>query len=77
MCRMRYYAPLPVQRLLLSYPWRLPGSNSGFDGRSPSPIFFNIVPASGTTPDRITITASDQGVRQPATTVTFERTKAN
>jgi hypothetical protein len=72
-----YYQPVPIQRLLLSYPWRLPGSNSGFDGRSPSPIFFRIVPGSGTTPDKITITASDQGVLQPATTVTFEKTKAN
>lgn len=72
-----YYQPVPVQRLLMEYPWRLPGSQSGFDGRSPSPNFFTVTPGTAGAPDQITITASNQGVLQPATEVTFVRTRAN
>jgi len=67
-----YYAPSISQ--LPGYPWRFPGGQSGADGRSPSPNFFTLVPG---VPDVLTITASNQGVLLPATTVTFERTRSN
>jgi hypothetical protein len=72
-----YYQPLLIERLLLEFPWRLPGSQSGFDGRSPSPSYFTVVPGTAGAPDQITITASNQGVQIPATTVTFVRTRSN